>query len=401
MSTLILKPRIKLLFYLFQPVLIVTFDSILPLIILVAAIQGFIVTAILFFSDGKLRISNRYLSALIFLISYASLGVYLMQIGIKYTSVVWMTISQVVPFFVVMPIGPLIYFYVQTFSSPNSYSLKNHVWHFTTILIDVLPQILFILFFAGIFRLSIVSLTAFVDEYNTYADIPRWASVTFYLILSLRFLKGVDQRRDAEIKKLKWLRQFINVFLVFQTIWLAHLIPYIVPSLKNGLLESVGWYPVYLPLAGLIYYFGIKGIIVSNTLTGKIESVPNQKLSPEKVALTLTRLRNVMVNDKLYLKPSLTVAGVAKHIDIPAKQISSVLNQVESKSFNEFINYYRVEDFKDRIRDPRLNFMTISGVALECGFNSQATFQRTFKALEGMSPTEYFNLHKHEQQISA
>ena len=366
------------------------FDSILSTLILVGAIQGFFVTTILFFSNGKNRNSNRYLSLLIFLISFASLGMYLMQIGLKHTSAIWMTISQVIPFFVVMPIGPLIYLYVRT-SSPNSCLPKNHTWHFVTVLIDVLPQILFILFFAGIFRLSIVSLDNFIDGYNTYVDIPRWASVTFYLILSMRFLKDVDQRRAGEIKKLKWLRQFINVFLTFQAVWLVHLIPYIVPSLRSGLLESVGWYSVYLPLAGLIYYFGIKGIIVSNTLFEKTESFSNGKLPPEKVALTLARLKNVMVNDKLYLEPSLTVASVAKHIDIPAKQLSSVLNQMESKSFNEFVNYYRVEDFKKRICDARLSYMTISGIAMECGFNSQATFQRTFKALEGMSPTEYFN----------
>jgi AraC-like DNA-binding protein len=376
-------------------------DSFLSIFILLGAIQGFIVTGILFFSGASKRIANRYLAILIFLISFASLGIYLMQLGIKHTSPTWLTISQIVPFFIVMPIGPLIYFYVRSFSSLNHSVAKTSAWHFIPIVFDVTPQILFTLFYAQILSVPIESLAIFVDQYDTYIDIPRWASVTLYLVLSTQYLKRVDRKRPEEIKRLKWLRQFINIFLVFQALWFAHLVPYIIPSLRNDLLDSVGWYPVYLPLAGLIYYFGIKGILVSNTLGGKTESLLVAKLSPERITLILSLLKNAMAADKLYLEPTLTVANVSSHIDIPAKQISWVLNQAQSKSFNEFVNSYRVEDFKKKIHDPQLRFMTLSGIAFECGFNSQATFQRTFKALEGMSPTEYFNLHRAEQRISA
>ncbi|MEI9807657.1 MAG: helix-turn-helix domain-containing protein [Bacteroidota bacterium] len=33
--------------------------------------------------------------------------------------------------------------------------------------------------------------------------------------------------------------------------------------------------------------------------------------------------------------------------------------------------------------------LTIAGVAAECGFNSQATFQRTFKEITGIAPSAY------------
>lgn len=377
------------------------FDSLLSLIILVGAVQGFIVTAILTFQTARNKTANRYLAALIFLISLASLGVYWMQIGIKYTSETWLTISQVVPFFVVMPIGPLIYFYVRSFASENMDVGKNFVWHLAPIVVDVVPQILFLLSIAGLLSMSIVHLSGFVDQWDVYTDILRWGSVSVYLLLSMKYLKTLNKKRAEDRNRLSWLRQFIKIFLIFQTVWFAHLVPYIIPTLRNDLLDSVGWYPVYLPLAGLIYYFGIKGILVSNTFGAKAESPLIAKLSPERITLILGRLKNAMTLDKLYLEPALTVANVSTHIDIPSKQISLVLNQAESKSFNEFVNTYRVEDFKKKIHDPRLRFMTLSGLAFECGFNSQATFQRTFKALEGMSPTEYFNLHKPQQRISA
>jgi len=34
------------------------------------------------------------------------------------------------------------------------------------------------------------------------------------------------------------------------------------------------------------------------------------------------------------------------------------------------------------------------GVAIECGFNSEASFYRIFRQLEGMSPNEYMQQHR-------
>jgi AraC-like DNA-binding protein len=37
-----------------------------------------------------------------------------------------------------------------------------------------------------------------------------------------------------------------------------------------------------------------------------------------------------------------------------------------------------VEAIKTKLQEEATNNLTIAGVAMECGFNSQATFQRTF-----------------------
>lgn len=369
------------------------FDSFLSLIILLGAVQGFIVSSILFFSPSDKRIANRYLAGIIFLISVASIGVYLMEVGIKHTSDSWALVSQVVPFFVVMPIGPLIYFYVKAFSSRGSELLPNDNWHFLPVVIDLVPQALFMLFYAGVLPLSLVSLNRFVDDYNAYSDVPRWISVTLYLIFSLRYLNTLQDKRSENTTERNWLRNFIQLFLVFQVVWFGHLVPYIIPAWRTQLLDAVGWYPVYLPLAALIYYFGIKGILTSYRTYPKNVST-NPKLSAEKIRTILAQLEKAMINDKLFLQPELTVAVVSGHINVPVKQISQVVNHAASKSFNEFVNSYRIEEFKKRIGDSKFGFMTVSGIALECGFNSQATFQRSFKAMEGVSPTEYMNLHK-------
>src|SRR5690606_34592814 len=95
--------------------------------------------------------------------------------------------------------------------------------------------------------------------------IPRWISITVYLWLSARYLTGLQTgpgkpaagtRHAAEIQ---WLRQFIRIFLVFQLIWLIYLIPYVIPRYTDFMLDTFDWYPVYVPMAVLIYWLGIKG----------------------------------------------------------------------------------------------------------------------------------------------
>jgi len=96
-----------------------------------------------------------------------------------------------------------------------------------------------------------------------------------------------------------------------------------------------------------------------------------------------------MQEDQLFLNPGLSLTILSQHSGIPQKTISAVLNQHLHKSFNEFINEYRVAAFKERIQKRESNQLTIAGIGLECGFNSQATFQRTFKEITGMSPSEF------------
>jgi len=85
----------------------------------------------------------------------------------------------------------------------------------------------------------------------------------------------------------------------------------------------------------------------------------------------------------------LKLSDVVKETNISQKIISSVLNQHLHKSFNEYINTYRVEAFKTRLLQGNTSNLTITGIAFECGFNSQATFQRVFKSITKQSPSEF------------
>ena len=69
--------------------------------------------------------------------------------------------------------------------------------------------------------------------------------------------------------------------------------------------------------------------------------------------------------------------------------ISKVINQGFGLNFNDFINKYRVDAVCDCLDKDMQQHMTILGIALECGFNSKATFNRAFKKHVGKTPREY------------
>ncbi|THU30358.1 AraC family transcriptional regulator [Niastella caeni] len=221
-------------------------------------------------------------------------------------------------------------------------------------------------------------------------------SVTFYLLLSVKYLsnlKAKNQLSNDRLATFKWMQQFVYIFLAFQFIWLLYLIPYVIPRYTNFMLDTFKWYPVYIPLAIMIYWLGIKGYLISwqQGISKKNGSIPST-ITGATINEVVLLLRKSMEEDKMYLNPELNLNILSMHTDIAQKTISAVLNQHLRKSFNEFINHYRVEAVKTKLQLSETSHLTIAGIATDCGFNSQATFQRTFKDLTGMSPSEYRKL---------
>jgi AraC-like DNA-binding protein len=368
-------------------------------IVLLGTIQGFIITVLLFRSKVRKQ-SARLLGTLIFLIALASLNIYLNTQPWFVNNTAFQILHALVPWVMVMPMGPLIYFYIRSCLEPDMVFSGNEKKQFYPVILDIVPQVVVLLLIIavafGFSKSAGVRAGSFIDQYNVYSDIPRWLSLSCYVLVSFKYLKNPATKDRVQatgnLSDYKWLRQFIQIFMCFQVIWLFHLVPYIIPATRDKLLETVDWYPVYVPLTILIYVLGIRGYLQLQNIISPLKreerpsSLP-QAVIDEAVPILLTS----MEREKLYLNPSLNLAALAKHTGLSPKTISAVLNQHLQKSFNEFINEYRVKEIKECLLQPEYKNLTIAGVAYECGFNSLATFQRAFKTSVGISPTEYIN----------
>ncbi len=364
----------------------------LDLILLLGSLQGFILATLLWINPKGRRLSNRLLSVLIGLMALMSLAV-----GMPVTHR-WVGFAlEMLPFIMAMPLGPLIYFYTKSVLDPSFRLGVAERRQFYPVVLDWGSRLVGWVFVGGLllgfFRQAQgPSFGAVMDEYNTYVDIPRWISMMVYLLITRRFL---SQHRpadaDSQQPTWRWMRQFVTIFSSFQLIWLVHLVPYIMPTLRGPLLDTFGWYPLYIPIAFMIYWLGIKGYLHTRTspADGPGRKVSTTTIPGEMAEKAITLLTHAMQTDELYLDPELTVEKVGRHVQLPPKTISFVLNQHCQKSFNVFVNEYRIEAVKLRLTDRASNRLTLTGIAFECGFNSQATFQRAFRQATGTSPKEY------------
>ncbi|MDR1645233.1 MAG: helix-turn-helix domain-containing protein [Tannerellaceae bacterium] len=90
-----------------------------------------------------------------------------------------------------------------------------------------------------------------------------------------------------------------------------------------------------------------------------------------------------------YLRPDFTLATMANDLNINTRYLSEVINIKKEMNFNNYVNLYRVNNVKELIRNnPQY---TLQHIYLSSGFNSQSSFNKAFKLIEGITPSEYAN----------
>jgi AraC-like DNA-binding protein len=107
----------------------------------------------------------------------------------------------------------------------------------------------------------------------------------------------------------------------------------------------------------------------------------------EKLYQELIRLMN---EEAMYRKSDLSVDDLASKLKTYPNYLSQIINEKEGKNFYDFVNHYRVEEFKRFLSNPNNRNLTLLSLAFDCGFNSKSSFNRYFKKATGQTPSEYF-----------
>lgn len=367
-------------------------------VILLGSVQGFIFSFILFFNPKK-GAAEKLLATLLLLMSLASLNIYLTETVPHWQMGVFLSL---VPTMLIMAIGPLVYFYIRFTFEPTSVWKRKYWLHSIPVVVDLVPiiiaWILSIGFLFNVFgQYYLLEWGNIIDQYNSYSDIPRWLSITVYLLMAKQCCTKLTSDTDGRREDFKWVKMFLNAFLIFQLLWLVFLVPYIVPATRFGVLNNLGYYPIYVPLTVFIYALGIKGYLFSRQRIKKSTGQSIRLTGPESKKW-IAAIQNAMTEDKLYMEPDLELNRLVDHIGSDQRTVSHVLNQYLSMSFNTFVNKYRVEEVKQRMVLPENEHLKLSGIAFECGFNSQSTFQRAFKQSTGLSPKAYLSAQARSNQ---
>lgn len=71
--------------------------------------------------------------------------------------------------------------------------------------------------------------------------------------------------------------------------------------------------------------------------------------------------------------------------------MSQLLNEGFEQNFADFINSYRLEDFKAKLGTASAHQLTLLALAYDSGFNSKTVFNTFFKKKMRVTPKAYWN----------
>lgn len=148
----------------------------------------------------------------------------------------------------------------------------------------------------------------------------------------------------------------------------------------------------YIYLAGISYYLALKGYDLYSL--DQEEPLALMPELPEPATLSadqrsiIEKIDMAFSTERLYLQPELSLKDLAAHIGYPAGIVSAAINQGFAQNFRNLVNARRVEAVQEMLKAPPAH-LSLLGIALECGFNSEASFYRVFRQFTGMSPNDY------------
>lgn len=314
------------------------------------------------------------------------------------------------PFLRYFPIGvelliaPLMYFYVSRLLNPKFRLRFKEIIHFIPFILS--QGYSFLIFFLVSRHDSIAEKDQIAESFyfNLVKDTEDYLvlfSIAGYLAGCYFKLKKYRQwlentTSDTTYPNLNWLRNIFILSTVLGIFLLINLSSDALFNLKSSYFFH--WQVYYIFITSLIYYFGFAGYMQPEFKADIYKdhnlNKGDERLTPEDISKIKSQLLNAINKDKAYLNPTINIKELANMLDVSQNKLSYVINTSLKKKFRDLINHYRVEEVKMKLSDEKYKHMSILGIALECGFNSEASFYRIFRKNTGLSPNEYINQSK-------
>lgn len=102
-------------------------------------------------------------------------------------------------------------------------------------------------------------------------------------------------------------------------------------------------------------------------------------------AQLLERLDHLMAEDRLFLEPDLTLARLARRLQVPAKQLSAAINRRTGENVSRHVNGFRIRHACTLLSDG----MSVTDAIYASGFNTKSNFNREFLRVTGQSPSAW------------
>lgn len=424
------------------------FYSVYDLLLLFSCFQGLLLLIAIPSIQNYNRLANRWL---LVLIGSSSLFTLLKVISAYRDVAQAYTKLLLVPDFLWFLYAPLFYFYVRRLLVDAGLPNRRWAYHFIPVAVQFFAYLPYFLMESKIFQLKIVNQDPMLHGlFLGTGFLALMFNATYWLICrrTIRAYKAHYQTSVSYEQNLEYLNTVLIIQAVCLTLWaflyglllVSRLVPF-----DDVLIVATGSVDmIWLAFSTIIYFLGYVAVhqpeifklpqprpaetqsvsffeeVVHPLPEPKLpdlvvrESVPLVTALPSNPAVRpvtgksaptfdLAKYRETveeyMERQKPYTNPNLTIHELATGLKLPPHVLSKVINDGFGKNFFDFINQYRVEEFKRRMDDPRTKNYTLLSLAFEVGFNSKTAFNRAFKKLTHQTPKDYFHMTSEEQPL--
>lgn len=295
--------------------------------------------------------------------------------------------------------GPLLFLYTGSVTRYFSKWKQKYLLHF-------LPSLAFMVIFFDFFvspdsgKIVLVKNIA-KNPYNFYGLIYPAILISGFSYISLTWLLFRRHRHNIlnalsnlnDKNNLHWLRNLLIGMLV---IWLVVL-------LNNSILNSqVNDDLIYVTVSLFVLFIGFFGFrqgdifinfpdkfLNEGLITDNKPRYTKSGLKEDQAYEIKNQLEKMITEKKIFLDEDLSLPKLAEMLKIHPNYLSQIINDKFQKNFYDFINSYRIEEFKQLVALEKNKNKTFFALALDCGYNSKASFNSSFKKITGITPSEF------------
>ncbi len=112
------------------------------------------------------------------------------------------------------------------------------------------------------------------------------------------------------------------------------------------------------------------------------------RIDEAECADIVARMKAYIEEKHSYTNPELKMSDIAEVLHLSSSKLSQVFSLYLGENYYEFINGYRLREFKRLIAEGDYRKYTLTALSEQCGFKKSSFFS-TFRRVEGMTPTEY------------
>ena len=225
----------------------------------------------------------------------------------------------------------------------------------------------------------------YTDNVRLWAG-PVWGIIqgswlVCLLVAAALFLQGIKRGRAEAAPGMLSRHQVASVIAGVALIWLA----YATAGLTSYIVGALSF--------SLVLYLSISVWLARGRPRPANAPYQDRRIAQPEAEVTLRALHALVADEGLYKDAGLTLAKLAKRLNIPQARLSQLLNDNHKIAFKPYLAQVRIEAAKQLLRAQAAASM--EEVAEASGFVSTSTFYSCFKKVEGTTPAAWRRAQLH------